>query len=486
MVAGSKFAVFDLLLEGCQVISFDFRYLYVNDAVARQGRRAKDELLGRTMMEVYPGIEHTPMFAALKRSLFDHIPDDLETEFTFPDGATGWFLLKMEPVVDGLIILSIDITERKRAELEVADKLRRIRGMREIDRAITSSTDLTFALKRLLKSVSETLGVDAAVVLLLDTASSELRFAAGHGFRGTGIEKSRVRLGEGHAGRAAREGRRIEILDLLQNPDSFLRIGLIPTEDFRSAYFVPLISKGETLGVLEVFHRSLLEPDAEWLEFLDALAGQASIAIESAQLFDNLQRSNTRLVGAYDATIEGWSRALDLRDKETEGHTLRVTEMTVALAGLAGFTDEQLLHVRRGALLHDIGKMGVPDHILLKPEALTDDEWEKMRLHPVFAYELLHPIDYLHLALAIPHYHHEKWDGTGYPDGLAGEAIPLEARLFAVVDVWDAITHDRPYRPAWPEEQAIQHIRDGAGGHFDPQAVELFLEYLNQTKRAAA
>ncbi len=229
-----------------------------------------------------------------------------------------------------------------------------------------------------------------------------------------------------------------------------------------------------------------LDPDADWLDFLDTLAGEASIAIDSAQLFNNLKRSNDDLVGAYDTTIEGWSRALDLRDKETEGHTLRVTEVTVALARLAGMSEAQIVHVRRGALLHDIGKMGVPDHILLKPDQLTEDEWEKMRRHPGFAYDLLHPIEYLRPALAIPRFHHERWDGTGYPDGLAGDTIPLEARLFAVADVWDAVTHDRPYRPAWPEDDAIQHIRDGSGNHFDPQAVELFFHFLGQDQRHAA
>jgi putative nucleotidyltransferase with HDIG domain len=193
-----------------------------------------------------------------------------------------------------------------------------------------------------------------------------------------------------------------------------------------------------------------------------------------------LQRSNLDLTLAYDATIEGWSRALDLRDKETEGHTQRVTEMTESLARTLGVEGETLLHVRRGALLHDIGKMGVPDAILLKPGPLTEEEWVIMRKHPTYAYEMLSPIAYLKPALDIPYCHHEKWDGTGYPRRLKGEEIPLSARAFAVVDVWDALRSDRPYRPRWPEEKVLEHIREQTGKHFDPHVVEAFFQLLKQ------
>lgn len=209
------------------------------------------------------------------------------------------------------------------------------------------------------------------------------------------------------------------------------------------------------------------------------------MAIESGRAFENLQRANLDLKLAYDVTIEGWSRALDLRDKETEGHTQRVTEMTLKLARLAGITEEEMVHVRQGALLHDIGKMGIPDAILLKSDKLTDDEWFTICKHPIYAYELLSPIAYLRPALAIPYCHHEKWDGTGYPRGLKDEQIPQAARLFAVVDVWDALRSDRPYRQGWPEEKVREHICALAGTHFEPKAVELFLKVMDETKAAA-
>lgn len=191
-----------------------------------------------------------------------------------------------------------------------------------------------------------------------------------------------------------------------------------------------------------------------------------------------LQAKNAELRHAYDTTIEGWSRALDLRDKETEGHCQRVTEITVRLAKALGLSDEECQYARWGALLHDIGKMGIPDSILLKPGRLTDVERKIIEEHPGYAHDLLSPIAFLHPALDIPYYHHEKWDGTGYPCGFAGEEIPLLARLFAVVDVWDALRSDRPYRQAWPEEKVCEHLKSLSGTHFDPRMVELFLRHI--------
>jgi putative two-component system response regulator len=192
-----------------------------------------------------------------------------------------------------------------------------------------------------------------------------------------------------------------------------------------------------------------------------------------------LQDANTQLLAAYEATIEGWTHALDLRDKETEGHSRRVAEYTVKLAQAYGMKDEEILHIRRGALLHDMGKIGIPDSILQKPGALTEEEWVAMRRHPQFAYEMLNAVEYLRLALDIPYCHHEKWDGTGYPRNLQGEEIPIAARLFAVVDVWDALTSDRPYRTAWTKEKTLAHIQEQSGRHFDPQIVELFLKMIS-------
>jgi len=188
----------------------------------------------------------------------------------------------------------------------------------------------------------------------------------------------------------------------------------------------------------------------------------------------DIEQAHLQLLSAYDATIEGWSRAMDLRDKETEGHTQRVTVLSDKLARLAGIHDDELIFIRRGALLHDIGKLGVPDSILLKPKPLSTEEWAIMCKHPQYAYEMIYPIEYLRPALDIPYCHHEKWDGTGYPRGLKGKEIPLSARIFAIIDVWDALTSDRPYRPAWDKQKTMNYINNESGKHFDPYVVELF------------
>jgi putative nucleotidyltransferase with HDIG domain len=283
-------------------------------------------------------------------------------------------------------------------------------------------------------------------------------------------------MGQGLAGQAALERKMVVINDLTGKSNSSFNSPELAAEGFVTYIGVPLIAKGEIVGVLEIFQREKLEPEKDWLNFLETLAGQAAIAIDSSTLFNNLQRSNLELSLAYDATLLGWSNALDLRDKETEGHSQRVMEMTLQLARRLEFNDEELIPIRRGALLHDIGKMGVPDSILNKPGPLTEEEWASMRKHPQLAYDLLSPISYLHKALDIPYCHHEKWDGTGYPRGLKGEQIPLSARIFAVVDVWDALTSDRPYRKAWTDKKALKHIQEQAGKHFDAQVVKIFLE----------
>lgn len=193
-----------------------------------------------------------------------------------------------------------------------------------------------------------------------------------------------------------------------------------------------------------------------------------------------MQQANADLALAYDATIEGWGRALDLKDEETAGHSRRVTDLTVRLAKKLGVSDDDLVDIRRGAILHDIGKMGVPDRILLKPGKLNDEEWSRMKSHTTFAYNLLSPIPFLRQALDIPYCHHEKWDGSGYPQGLKGEEIPLAARIFAVIDVYDALSSKRPYREAWPQDKILNLIKNDAGTHFDPQVVDAFLTMIDE------
>ncbi len=368
-----------------------------------------------------------------------------------------------------------DVTARKMAEGQARSRLEHLATLHAIDMIINSSLDLRVTLEEMLDLAISQLHVDAAAVLLLNRHTQLLEFGAMQGFRDSHMRHSRMRLGEGIAGRAALEQRNIFIPDLAGAADVFARTALIEGEGFVSYYAVPLVARGQVKGVLDILHRSRLDVDDDWLGLLDSLAAQAAIAIDNATLFTDLQRSNTELVLAYDTTIEGWARALELRDQETEGHTKRTAELTLLLARAMGMSEDELVHVRRGALLHDIGKMSIPDSILLKTGSLTDEEWRIMRQHPVYAYELLSPIGYLRPALDIPYCHHEWWDGTGYPRGLRGNEIPLAARIFSLADAWDALNSERRYHPAWPEEQVREHIRSLSGTQFDPQVVDRFL-----------
>ncbi|MBN2084128.1 MAG: HD domain-containing protein [Anaerolineales bacterium] len=369
--------------------------------------------------------------------------------------------------------------ENLRLYAETQSRLERLQTLRDIDITISSSLDLHFTLEILLDQVSRRSNVDAVDVLLLNAKTMLLEFMAGKGFHSDALHHTHLRLGEGYAGQAAHERRLIFIQNLDQDVGSLARSPKFPTEHFKSYCAAPLIVKGQVKGVLEVFFRTALAPDADWFDFLESLTVQAAIAIDNASLFDELQHSNAELNLAYDTTIEGWSRALDLRDEGTEGHTERVTEMTERLARAMGMDENQMVHVRRGALLHDMGKMGIPDSILLKRDALSREEWDVMRRHPLYAYEMLSPIIYLRQSLDIPYCHHEKWDGSGYPRGLKGDQIPLAARVFAIVDVWDATTSDRPYRLAWTKDQAREYLLTQSGKHFDPQIVPVFLSIID-------
>jgi HD-GYP domain-containing protein (c-di-GMP phosphodiesterase class II) len=406
-------------------------------------------------------------------------------EFTLPttDGPR-WFdarLALLPP--SNAILLARDITLHRIAEARMQQQLRQLSALRSIDLAIASGLDLKLLLSMLLDQVIALLRADAACILLLNHETNILNFSSGRGFITNTMQSTRLNAGQGLAGRVALERRVINIANLAGATIPGIQGSvLLIQERFVSYFGAPLVAKGRTLGVLEIFHRSPLNPDADWLEFLNTISGQASIAIDSAMMFRELQRSNVELGLAYDATIDGWARTLDLRGKESEEHTRRVTDMTLRLATRMGVEKKEVVHIRRGAILHDIGKVAIPDEILFKTGPLTGDEWEIMRRHPRIAVDLLAPITYLAPALEIPRHHHEKWDGTGYPDQLSGEKIPLAARLFALADVYDAMTSARPYRAAWSGRDATYYIQSQAGNHFDPRLVPEFLKLVQENQ----
>ncbi len=381
--------------------------------------------------------------------------------------------------------------ERKRAEdqgrrlnEQLNRRLRRTNALRRIDAAITNNRDPGRALALVVEEAISQLGVDAADILICGEAAGVLEFV---GTPGIPLEAPGRDASDPHglSSRVVQVGMPLFVPDLVHAPVKGPRERRLVTEGFVTYHAIPLMAEGRVKGVLECFGLAAKEPDSEWLAFAAMLAEQAAIAIDNAALFEDLRRSNEELKVAYDSTIEGWARALDLRDRDTEGHSRRVTEMTLVLARDMGLREAELVHIRRGALLHDMGKLGVPDAILHKAGPHSEEEWAVMRRHPSYAVEIFGPIEFLGPALDIPHYHHERWDGTGYPCGLVGDRIPLAARIFAAVDIWDALSYDRPYRRAWPQARMREHLRSLSGTQLDPRVVDAFLGLLAATEPAS-
>jgi len=379
---------------------------------------------------------------------------------------------------------------------EIERRNRRLTRLVELSVNLNSTLDLDALLQLVTATASELLECEAASILLYDEKQARLFFAAATGSDPKKLAEIPVPLDMSLAGTIFRENRPVVRNDAGQDARHYSLVSEHVNFHVRSLVGVPMLIKERVIGVLEAVNKreglfgeqdeAILSVTASHAAIaignaqLLVTASHAAIAIGNAQLFREVERSNADLRLAYDATIAGWSRALDLRDHDTEGHTQRVADMTVRLARAFGLGEQAIVQIRRGALLHDMGKLGVPDAILLKPSRLTTAERKLMLRHPQYAYEMLSPIAYLSLALDIPRCHHEKWDGTGYPRGLAGEEIPLAARLFAVVDVWDALSNNRPYRKRWPQKKTLDYIRGQSGKHFDPRVVDVFLRLMRE------
>jgi len=470
------------LTEGI-LVSSGGKFLYANRRAADILGYSVDELVGQPIsLPIHPDDLDTVMDRNRRRELGEAVSSDNISRIITRNREVRWIiihalLIEWEGSPATLILIS-DITENKRAEDQIQQQLKHMAALRAVDMAITASMDLPLTLRVLLEQVTAQLKVDAASVLLLEENTQQLAYAAGQGFITNAIRDVRLPLGRGFAGQVALQRKLIRVDDLRNQDVGVFPPRWIDNERFTAYIGVPLITKGMVTGVLEIFQRSPLGSDPAWMNFLESIANQAAIAIDNARLLKNLQTANLDLTLAYDATIEGWAHALELRDGETEGHSHRVAAMTVALASEMGLRGDDLMHIRRGSLLHDIGKMAIPDAILKKQDRLTEKDWEIMRMHPIYSVQMLSSIDFLRPALSIPQAHHEWWDGTGYPRKLKAEEIPLAARIFAVVDVWDALIYSRRYREGWEKEKVIQHIQSLSGKQFDPQVVEKFLTFI--------
>lgn len=385
-------------------------------------------------------------------------------------------------LIEAIADIVANALHRARLRQRTEKQLQHLNSLYAIDRAISNRHDIIQILNVIAVEARIQLGIDALSIHLFDPQANRLHFVAGDGFRTFLIQNTNLELGEGISGIAALEKRPIYIPNIFQANDPLKTSTLCAAEGFLAHHTVPLLIQGQLKGVIEGFRRAEFDPPADWRSLFEAFADQAAIAIDNAQLFEEIQKTNLQLSIAYDATLEGWAKALEQRDRETLGHSNRVTDLTLHIASEMGIPNEQMIHIWRGTRLHDIGKMAIPDSILFKPAPLNETEWEIMRRHPVYAYDLLSPIEFLRPALEIPYFHHERWDGSGYPQGLKGEQIPLAARIFAVVDVWDALTSERPYRPAWSKEKALEYIIEQSGKQFDPKVVEIFVRILKESE----
>jgi response regulator RpfG family c-di-GMP phosphodiesterase len=360
---------------------------------------------------------------------------------------------------------------QKSAEQQLQREVQRLAALRDVDMAISASFDIRSTLSILLEHVVTELGAQAADILRLNPLALTLDYQVGWGYAPGTPPPASQRLSDSLAGRVVLE-RQAVAAAVCDEPDLQARCA---EEGFKTYCAVPLVAKGMVKGVLEVFLSRLLDSEAEWRESLNALAIQAAVAIDSAELFENLQRASVDLALGMEGLLEGWARAVEMRMREPPGLTTLLAEQAVRLAYELGCGEDDLGHLHRGAMLHDVGMLAVPDRVAAGRGPLDDQARAAIQRHPQIAREWLSGIAFLEPALAVPRAHHERWDGSGYPDRLHGETIPLLARVFAVVDVSHALRLDRPYRPALTEGQVREHLRSQAGVLYDPRAVDAWI-----------
>ena len=371
-------------------------------------------------------------------------------------------------------------TALKNARLyeETQKRINRMQAMTQIDQAINSSLDLNISLEIILMQAKEQLRADAADILLVDEINQSLVFSKARGFKTEVINKTNLRLGTGLPSAAVMERTVVQIPELLSVEESYFKNTLIEQEGFRSYYCAPLVTKGQLKGVIEVYFKQPFQADQDWLEFLGTLAQQSAIAINNAELLNSLQAGQFELVNAYENALQGWVQTYE-RQLGGEDELKRLTDFSMQLAEKMGMNRSDLANFKRGVLLHDIGMTSIPAAIINKTEKISEAERQTIQSHPITARSILSKSKYMANNKDIPCHHHERWDGSGYPQELMGEMVPLAARIFAVADVWIALTSDRPYRKAWSRAKAGNHIRAQSGKHFDPQVVEAFLKLVN-------
>jgi PAS domain S-box-containing protein len=463
--------------------------LEVNETFEKISGYTREEVIGRSTFELdfweNPD-EREEIFSSVLAN--DEIRNR-EIRFRVKNGDLLTCLLSADLIEisgNNCIIATIeDISDRKKAEIRILRLNRLYATISQINKTIVHTRERKLLFRKICRVAIEHGQFRMAWIGLIDEARELIEPVTYAGAELGYLTNLRIKYldaisGNGPTGTAIRENQCIICQDIATDPSMSEWRGQALQRGYRSSAAVPLREHGHVIGVLNVYAGEPNGFDAENKELLEQIGQDVSFAIDSIGYEKERKRAEENLAEAYNTTLEGWAKALELRDKETEGHSRRVTETTIIVARAMGIPEEELEHVRRGSILHDIGKMGIPDEILRKRGPLTNGERSVVLKHPTTAYNMLKPIAYLEKALDIPYCHHEKWDGSGYPRGLKGEEIPLSARIFAIIDVWDALSSDRSYRAAWPQEKVSKYIGDESEKHFDPQVVKIFLQMLEK------
>ncbi len=487
--------IMESMAEGLVVYDERGTILMTNRAFDLMFNYESGELFGRhvSLLNNLSADENTRLFDEVERRIKNNGTWIGELINSRKDGSQFYTSAHVSALESGnkryIISVQEDITESKRVQGQVKQQLERLSALHEIDTAISSLTDLDMTLKIILNHAIKRLPADAAAVYLLDPYTQTLELKDGLYSKSLTFPKS-LRIGENVAGLAALERRMISLEDVENaaspgqssgetqpgdSPEAPNRAESNYFDLFNARFALPLIARGQTLGAFEVSLFNKDEFDQEWFNFFETLTGQLAIAFDNYSLFEGLQQSNARLILAFDETIESWASLVDQHCHRPEGYSWLLADAAIRLGRSFNLNESEIINIQHGALLYDIGLFLVPEHILQKSTDLSPDERAAIKRHPLAAYELIYPNAFLRPAIDIPYCHHERWDGSGYPRGLKGEEIPLSARIFAVIEVWNALLSDRPNRPAWTETQARKYMEDQSGHQFDPNIVETFL-----------
>lgn len=463
--------------EGLVLMDQEGIIRYVNRKIKKMMAFSSDEIFHQELVKFLPDIQ------AERDSVWRHLLHEMgefETELLTQTGLRIPVSVSLQSIFlensqqAGVMAVISDISLRKKNELAIQKKLKELAGLREIDRTILTRTTFNDLATVVIHQLISELSIPAGAIHIFAPNSTRVEYSDVFGID-SGSHPESIDIDQARRMTMIESGN--TLLDISEFPECKLNTTLY-AEPYRQAFLAPIVIREQLKGILELAFMDVSELDDTWSSYFASVLIQTAVGIDKIELLRNLQVQNEVLQESYDGLINGWARALELRDEETKGHSDRVTNLAIQLAQSFGFSGEDLQNFRVGCLLHDIGKMGVPDTILLKPGKLTEEEWIVMRKHPEMAFQLLSDLPFLKDALDIPFCHHELWNGTGYPHGLAGEEIPLAARIFTVVDVWDALSSDRPYRNAWGREKVIQYIVDNRGVLYDPQVVDRFMQII--------